>query len=55
MKREDGDGIHPHSLTFDAVGARYVKVKAASEHSIPEWHGGKGNPGFLFIDEIMVR
>ena len=55
MKREDADGIHPHSLTFDAVGARYVKVKAASEHSIPEWHGGKGNPGFLFIDEIIVR
>ena len=55
MKREDADGIHPHSLTFDATGARYVKVKVASEHSIPEWHGGKGNPGFLFIDEIMVR
>lgn len=55
MKRDDADGIHPHALTFDTVNARYIRVKVASEHSIPEWHGGKGKPGFLFVDEIMVR
>ena len=55
MKREDADGILPHSLSFDGVSTRYVKVKITSEHSIPEWHGGKGNPGFIFVDEIMVR
>ena len=55
MKQSDADGIIPHALAFDAATARYVKVKVVSEHSIPEWHGGKGAPGFLFVDELMVR
>lgn len=55
MKQGDADGIIPHALQFDATTARYVKVKVLSEHSIPEWHGGKGAPGFLFVDELMVR
>ena len=29
-------------------------VVALSESKIPEWHGGKGNPAFLFVDEITV-
>ncbi len=55
MKQSDADGIIHHSLSFPAATARYVKVKITSEHSIPEWHGGKGSPGFLFVDEIMVK
>ncbi len=26
-----------------------------SEKSIPAWHGGKGNPGYLFVDEIILN
>ena len=33
----------------------YIKVLVKSEHSIPAWHGGKGKPGFLFVDEICVK
>jgi hexosaminidase len=32
-----------------------VKVFAQPEHSIPSWHGGKGNPGFLFVDELILN
>ena len=38
-----------------AVSARYVKVFAESIGTIPDWHPGAGNPGFIFIDEIWVR
>lgn len=40
---------------FDSVTARYVRLRVTSEHSMPEWHGGHGNPGFLFVDEISVK
>ncbi|MBQ2123316.1 MAG: discoidin domain-containing protein, partial [Bacteroidaceae bacterium] len=46
--------IYVHSYEFEPVNARYVKVKATPEHKIPSWHGGKGAPAFLFVDEITV-
>ena len=55
MKETDPNGVYTHTLEFAPVKARYIKVKASPEHSLPEWHGGKGNPGFLFIDEIIVK
>lgn len=54
MKETDKNGIYEHKLTFTPVRAKYVKVIALSERQIPEWHGGKGNPGFLFVDEITI-
>lgn len=55
MTLENKNGLYDHKLTFDAVTTRYVKVTALSEHSIPAWHGGKGLPGFLFVDEIELN
>ena len=37
------------------LNARFVKVYAKNIGTIPEWHPGNGNPGFIFIDEIWVR
>lgn len=54
MKESDPNQIYTHELKFDPVKTRYVKVKALSEQKIPSWHGGKGNPGFLFVDEIIL-
>ena len=55
MKETDANQIYTHTLTFDPVKTRYVKVTALSEKNIPAWHGGKGNPGFLFVDEIVLN
>lgn len=55
MKESDPNQIYTHELKFDPVKTRYVKVKALSEQCIPSWHGGKGNPGFLFVDEIILN
>ena len=47
--------IYNHKLTFNPAPARYVRVTAECEKSLPAWHGvGEGKPGFLFIDEIVV-
>lgn len=55
MKESDPNQIYTHELKFNPVKTRYVKVKALSEQKIPSWHGGKGNPGFLFVDEIILN
>lgn len=55
MKESVPNQIYTHELKFDPVKTRYVKVKALSEQKIPSWHGGKGNPGFLFVDEIILN
>ena len=55
MKQEDADGVHEHRLQFASpVKARYVRVMAHPENAMPTWHGGKGKPAFLFVDEISI-
>lgn len=54
MKETDANKIYAHKLTFPKVDVRYVKVCISPEKSIPDWHPGHGNPGFVFIDEIDV-
>ena len=48
-------GIVRHSLSFPETDARYVKVIAKTLKTIPDWHPGKGKPGFIFVDEIEVN
>ena len=55
LEKNSADGINTYELNFSQTKARYIKVHATSEHSIPDWHAGKGKPGFLFVDEISVK
>ena len=38
MKQDDKNGVFNHTLTFDPVTARYVKVTALAEHSLSLIH-----------------
>lgn len=51
----DPNGPKEYSLDFPETSARYLKVVAGCLESLPEWHSGKGNPGFIFVDEIIVK
>lgn len=55
MAQSDKDGVKNYVLKYEPVNARYVKVLVKPEHSMPEWHGGKGLPAFLFVDEVVIR
>jgi hypothetical protein len=35
--------------------ARFVKVRAVNARKLPDWHPGKGEPAWLFVDEIIAR
>ncbi len=37
------------------TGGRYIKVKAYNYGKLPEWHAGKGDDAFIFIDEIEIK
>jgi hexosaminidase len=52
---DDGNGCLDYTLTFDATTAKFLKVVAESYTELPQWHPGAGNPGFLFVDEVIVK
>lgn len=37
------------------LGARYIKIKATNYGKLQDWHQGRGEDSFLFIDEIDIR
>jgi hypothetical protein len=41
--------------TFAPVKLRYIKIEADNIGKCPEWHNGRGQGAFLFVDEIIVN
>ena len=52
---DDGNGCQDYTLSFGETSAKFLKVVAGCCTSLPEWHPGAGHPGFLFVDEIIVK
>lgn len=46
--------VSRHFLSFPETVARYVKVKAESEKTVPSWSWLAGSRAFLFCDEIKI-
>ena len=36
------------------IRTRHLEIAAAPHASIPEWHLGRGNDRWMFLDEIRV-
>lgn len=51
----DGNGKNCYTVTFPETSAKYLKVTAGTIEALPEWHNAKGRPGFVFIDEVIVK
>jgi len=41
-----------HQLHFNIKTIKFLQVRAKNYGKLPDWHPGKGNPTWLFIDEI---
>jgi hexosaminidase len=54
-RMHDGNGCKEYTLDFPETSARYLKVQAGCLKALPDWHPGAGRPGFVFVDEIVVR
>jgi len=44
-----------YKAKFGNVSARYIKMKAKNIGLCPEWHKGKTNAAWLFVDEITIN
>lgn len=51
----EGNGCRDYTVNFHETSAKYLKVKAGCLETLPEWHSGKGRPGFVFVGEIIVK
>ena len=40
---------------FNPVNVKYIKIVASPVAKLPKWHSGKGDKGWLFVDEILVN
>lgn len=52
---EDTKGRKDMTLTMTAQQARYVRVRAKSQGTCPDWHSGAGGKAWLFVDEVVVK
>ena len=43
-----------YSLAFKSTEARYIKIEGAPIKKLPKWHPGKGQPGWLFLSEVII-
>lgn len=46
--------LQSQEVSFPPVTARYVEVIIKSS-KLPTWHSGKGNPAYIFVDEINIQ
>lgn len=53
-KESYDSSLQPQEITFEPVKARYVEVIIKSS-KLPAWHGGAGNPAYIFVDEINIQ
>ena len=54
----DEDNVTLNSFATELAPAprgRYIRVSATNFGALPDWHPGRGNPAFIFIDEIKVE
>jgi uncharacterized membrane protein/mono/diheme cytochrome c family protein len=44
-----------YELTFNPVKEKYLKVVVVPVKKLPEWHRGKGDKAWAFVDEIFLN
>jgi hypothetical protein len=44
-----------YDLAFEPVKERYIKVVVVPVAKLPLWHRGKGDKGWIFVDEIFLN
>ncbi len=47
--------IQKYEIASPKQSGRYIKIKAISSLTCPEWHRGWGKPSWIFADEVVVQ
>ncbi len=53
----DAPGVVVRDLvaTFEPLEARYVRIHGKNYGKIPDWHPGRGDGAFVFVDEVLIE
>ncbi len=54
-KDHTSGGKSYYKVQNEAGKVRYVKLVIQPLKALPEWHPGKGNPAWVFLDEIIIK
>jgi len=54
QKMESGSNL-PVDITFPKTEVTYLQVKAVPLPVLPKWHPGKGEKGWIFVDEFFIN
>jgi hypothetical protein len=47
--------VQNFAITFPKQNIRYLKIKASSLKTAPDWHHGAGMPCWIFADEVIIN
>ena len=53
--KQDADGVREYTCEFPSVPASKIRVVINTTDKIPDWHGARGEKGWLFVDEISIN
>ena len=54
-QKDEPAAILPFEFNFPETKLQYIKVIAIPVSVLPPWHPGKGDKGWVFVDEILVN
>lgn len=55
VPKQDADGVREYTCEFPSVPASKIRVVINTTDKIPDWHGARGEKGWLFVDEISIN
>jgi hypothetical protein len=47
------NGVLPYIVSIQKGNYKYIEIEAFNIQSLPSWHGGKGEKGWVFVDEVF--
>jgi hypothetical protein len=47
------NGVLPYKVPIEKGKYKYIEIEAQNIQSLPSWHGGKGEKGWVFVDEVF--
>ncbi|MBC7851203.1 MAG: chitobiase/beta-hexosaminidase C-terminal domain-containing protein, partial [Chitinophagaceae bacterium] len=53
--KDEPSEVVPYSVDIRPTTVRYIKIVSKPVSKLPAWHGGKGDKGWFFVDEILVN
>ncbi|QNL49574.1 chitobiase/beta-hexosaminidase C-terminal domain-containing protein [Olivibacter sp. SDN3] len=54
-KKDDADSLIALETTFNKQPAGCIKIIAKNLKKLPNWHHKKGEPAWVFIDEVLIN